>query len=83
MRTLIPDKPGKTNLGLLFQHGLSNYTHYYMWDEISYQFPNFKGGTVDVRELISSFSPHFNKHGNSFPYWDQISFRSHCLFHIL
>ena len=39
--------------GPFYYHGLtlilvwiSNYTHYKMWDEITYPFPNFKGGTL-------------------------------------
>ena len=40
---------------LFYEHGLtlvpawtSNYTHYKMWDEITYPFPNFNGWTVYV-----------------------------------
>ena len=29
-----------------------------VWDEIIYQFPNFKGYTVEVWERISYFIPH-------------------------
>ena len=38
---------------------IRNYTHYKMWDEISYPFPNFNGSTVDVWEWITDFIPHF------------------------
>ena len=38
-----------------YEHGLnlilawiSNYTHYRVWDEITYPFLNFNGATVDV-----------------------------------
>ena len=41
--------------GPFYQHGLtlipawiSNYTHYNVWDEITYPFLNFNGGTVEV-----------------------------------
>ena len=41
--------------GFFFKHGLtlipawiSNYTHYNMWDEITYPFLNFNGATVEV-----------------------------------
>ena len=30
-----------------------------MWDEITHQFPNFNGFTVEVWEWISNFIPHF------------------------
>ena len=38
---------------------ISNYVHYNVWDEITYPFPNFNGGTVEVWEWISYFVPHF------------------------
>ena len=31
----------------------SNYTHYKVWDVISYPFPNFNGVTIEVWELIN------------------------------
>ena len=41
--------------GPFYQHGLtlisawiSNYTHYNVWDEITYPFLNFNGATVEV-----------------------------------
>ena len=30
-----------------------------MWDEITYSFPNFNDGTVEVCEFTSNFIPHF------------------------
>ena len=33
-----------------------------MWDEITYPFPNFKGGTVEVWDWIRNFIPHFIGH---------------------
>ena len=30
------------------QHQASNYTHYNLWDEITYAFLNFNGATVEV-----------------------------------
>ena len=41
--------------GPFYKHGLtlipawiSNYIHYNVWDEITYQFLNFNGATVEV-----------------------------------
>ena len=39
-----------------------------MWDEITYPFPNFKGGTVEVWEWISNFIPHFTMHVITYQY---------------
>ena len=33
-----------------------------MWGEITYPFPNFNGCTIEVREWISKFIPHFPGH---------------------
>ena len=33
-----------------------------MWDEITHQFPNFNGATVEVSEWISNFIQHFTGH---------------------
>ena len=33
-----------------------------VWDEITYQFLNFNGATVEVWEEISNFIPHFNSY---------------------
>ena len=38
---------------------ISNYVHCKVWDEITYPFPNFNGGTVEVWEWISNFIPPF------------------------
>ena len=38
---------------------LFNYVNYKMWNEITYPFPNFNGGTVEVWEWISDIIPHF------------------------
>ena len=32
----------------LIQARISNYTHYNVWDEITYPFLNFNGATVEV-----------------------------------
>ena len=34
---------------------ISNYTHYIMWDEVTYPFPNFKRSTVEAWELMNNF----------------------------
>ena len=41
---------------------ISRHIHYKVWDEITYSFPNFNGGTVEVWEWISNFIPHFIGH---------------------
>ena len=38
---------------------ISNDIHHYVWDEITYPFPNFNSTTVEVWEWISNFIPHF------------------------
>ena len=40
-----------------------------MWDEITYQFPNFNGAAVEVWEWISNFIPLFTKHVVTYPCW--------------
>ena len=42
-----------------------------MWDEITYPFPNFNGGTVEVWEGISNFVPHLTRHVVTYPCWDK------------
>ena len=37
---------------------LSNHIPSKVWDEITYPFPNFNGGTIEVWEWISDFIPH-------------------------
>ena len=49
---------------------ISNYSHYNVWDEIIYPFPNFNGCTVDVWEWISNFIPNLTDHVITYPCWD-------------
>ena len=49
-------------LGPFYWHSLtlipawiSNHTYHWMWDEITYPFPNFNGATVEVWEWVSNF----------------------------
>ena len=49
---------------------ISNYTHYNVWDEITYPFLNFNGATVEVSEWIGNFIPHFIGHVITYPCWD-------------
>ena len=44
---------------------------YKVWDEINYPIPNFSGTTVEIREWISNFIPHFNGHVMTDPFWDK------------
>ena len=58
-------------LGLtLIQAMISNHIHYSVWDEITYAFPNFNGGIVEVWESKSNFIPHFTRHVITYPFWD-------------
>ena len=36
---------------------ITNHTHMKVWNEITYPFPNFNGGTVEVWEWISNYIP--------------------------
>ena len=38
----------------------SNFTHYKVWGEITYPFPNFNGSAGEVWEWIRNFTPHFS-----------------------
>ena len=42
---------------------MSNYIHDKDWDEITYPFPNFNYGTVEVWKRISNFIHHFSLQG--------------------
>ena len=42
---------------------ISNYTHYKVWDEITYPFTNFNGSTVEFWKWIRSFIPHLTHWG--------------------
>ena len=41
-----------------------------VWDEITYPFLNFNGCTVEVKEWISNFIPHFIMDVITNPCWD-------------
>ena len=47
---------------------ISNHMH--SWDEITYQFPNFNGSTVEVWEWINNFITHFIMDDISYLCWD-------------
>ena len=36
-----------------------NYTYHWVWDEITYLFPNFNAAAVEVKEWIINSTPHF------------------------
>ena len=38
-----------------------------MWDDITYQFPNFNGTTVEIWESISNLIPHFKMYVITYP----------------
>ena len=52
-----------------FKSRLDIWLHY-MWDKITYQYPNLNGCAVEVWELISSFISHFTRHMLTHPCWD-------------
>ena len=47
-----------------------DYIHYEMWHEITYQFQNFYGATVEVYQWISNCLSHFTGHVISYPCWN-------------
>ena len=53
-------------VGKFHQHHdrISNYTHYKVWDEITYRFPNFRvrGAAIESWEWISNFIPCLIRH---------------------
>ena len=48
---------------------ISDSTHYKVWDEITYPFPNFNDVAVEVWEWISHFIPDFTEHLITYPCW--------------
>ena len=70
-------KFGRVICDPFYYHGLtsipawiSNHIRYSVWDEITYQLPNFISATVEVWEWISNFIPHLTMHVITFPCWD-------------
>ena len=62
---------------MTYSHGLTwipawinKCIHHKVWDESTYPLPNFNGATIEVREWISNFVPHFFGHGITYPYRD-------------
>ena len=54
---------------------LSSHMPSEVWDEITYPFPNFNGGTFEVWEWISNFLPHFTGHVIIYPCWMYFSYQ--------
>ena len=48
-----------SKLECTLRQGKGNHMHGKMWDKITYPFPKFNDGTVEVWEWISNFIPHF------------------------
>ena len=46
------------------------YTHYIVWGEITYPYPNYNGETVKVWEMISNLISHFTEYVITCPCWD-------------
>ena len=42
--------------------------HYKVWNGIIHPLPNFNGATVEVRDWMSIFTPHFNGHVTTYTY---------------
>ena len=64
--------------GPFYWHGLTlipawiiKYIHYKVRYEITYPFPIFNGGTIEVWEWITSIVPHFTRHVITYPCWDK------------
>ena len=47
---------------------ISSYSHYEMWDQITYQFPKLNGCTVEVWEWISNISQKVYGHVITYPH---------------
>ena len=45
-----------------------------VWNEITYPFPTFNSGTVDVKVWTSNFIPHFTGHVITYPCWAKSRF---------
>ena len=65
------------NCGTFYEHGLtlipawiSNHMIGNVWGPIAYPFLNFNGCTVEVKEWISNFIPHFIMDEITYPCWD-------------
>ena len=41
-----------------------------VWGAIIYPFPNLNGGTVEIREWSSNFTPYFIGHVITHPWWN-------------
>ena len=39
----------------------NNYIYYKMQDEITYPFPKFNGGALEVREWMNNYIPYFTE----------------------
>ena len=60
-----------TNIVLaLIPAWISDYIHYKVWDEITYPFPNFNSGTVEVWEWMNNFNPQLTGHVITSLCWD-------------
>ena len=38
---------------------------------LTYPFTNFNGATFEIWELITTSTPYFTGHVNTYPYWDE------------
>ena len=79
LQLLLDNQSGDINMNRdtiasFYKHGLtliptwiSNYSHYEVWDEITYLFLNFNGAVNKVWEWLSDFIPHFPGHVIIYP----------------
>ena len=57
------------HLHVVINSGISNHMTHKIWNEITYQFPNFNGATVEVWEWISCFTLHCVMGVITYPCW--------------
>ena len=52
---------------ILIAAWIGNYTHYKVWDEITYPFPDINDATAEVWEWIGSSIRHLTEHIITYP----------------
>ena len=65
-----PHGPFCLQISISIPAWMSKYTHYKVWDEITYQFPNFIGCNIEVWGWISNLIQHFTGHVITYLCWD-------------
>ena len=76
MKGIICNMAGATQESLYYQWltliptWIINNMPMFVWNWITYPFPNVNGTTVDVLERISNFIPHLIMDVDTYSYWD-------------